>query len=115
MYYNKMSIQLSRISSTRRYRCTTISLLIYTSTFFYVFHSCIFDADRLYFFSAYITEEYINELLSMDNSSNIPLIVNKFPKTKELSLSLFEDRKKIFMYLSAMRKYALNLEAIYAE
>ena len=74
-----------------------------------------FDADRLYFFSAYITEEYINELLSMDNNSNIPLIVNKFPKTKELSLSLFEDRKKIFMYLSAMRKYALNLDAIYAE
>ena len=75
-----------------------------------------FDADRLYFYSAYITEKYLNELLNMNsNSSSIPLIVNKFPKTKELSLSFFEDRKKLFMYLSAMRKYALSLDAIYAE
>ena len=75
-----------------------------------------FDADRLYFYSAYITEQYLNELLSMnENSSSVPLIVKKFPKTKELSLSFFEDRKKIFMYLSAMRKYAMRLEPIYAE
>ena len=75
-----------------------------------------FDADRLYFYSAYITEQYLNELLSMnENSSSVPLIVKKFPKSKELSLSFFEDRKKIFMYLSAMRKYALSLDAIYAE
>ena len=75
-----------------------------------------FDADRLYFYSAYITEQYLNELLSMNkNSSSVPLIVKKFPKTKELSLSFFNDRKEIFMYLSAMRKYAMRLEPIYAE
>ena len=75
-----------------------------------------FDADRLYFYSAYIKEQYLNELLSMnENSSSVPLLVKKFPKTKELSLSFYEDRKEIFMYLSAMRKYALSLEPIYAE
>ena len=75
-----------------------------------------FDADRLYFYSAYITQQYLNELLNMNsNSSSIPLVVNKFPKTKELSLSFFEDRKKIFLYLSAMRKYALSLDPIYVE
>ena len=55
------------------------------------------------------------ELLSMNNNSNVPLIVKKFPKTKELSLSFFEDRKKIFMYIFAMIKYAVILEPIYAE
>ena len=40
-----------------------------------------FDADRLYFYSAYITEKYLNELLSMKSNSSVPLIVNKFPKT----------------------------------
>jgi len=75
-----------------------------------------FDADCLYFYSAYITEEYINELNSLNNErSKVQLIVNKFPKNKELSLSVYEDRKDIFLYLSALRKYALTLTPIYQD
>lgn len=76
-----------------------------------------FDADRLYFYSACITEEYLNELseLPANKRCEVELVVNKFPKSKELSLSFYEDRKEIFMYLSAFRKYALGLEPIYVD
>lgn len=73
-----------------------------------------FDADRLYFYSAYVTEEYLNELLE-DDGPKTELVVNKFPKSRELSLSFCKDRKEIFLYLSALKKYALSLEPIYAE
>jgi len=75
-----------------------------------------FDADCLYFYSACITKEYMNELNSLnDERSKVQLVVNKFPKSKELSLSVYEDRKKIFLYLSALRKYAFTLTPIYQE
>ena len=76
-----------------------------------------FDADRLYFYSACITDEYLNELseLPADKRCDVELVVNKFPKSKELSLSFYEGRKEIFMYLSAFRKYALGLEPIYVD
>ena len=68
-----------------------------------------FDADCLYFYSTKVTKSYLNELVEGDRPE--PLVVNKFPKDKELSLSMVDDRKEIFMYLSALRKYALSLEA----
>ena len=77
-----------------------------------------FDADRLYFYSAYITEDYLNELsqLPIDcHQCRLQLTVNKFPKSKELSLSLCEDRKEIFLFLSAFRKYALSLKPFYMQ
>ena len=75
-----------------------------------------FDADCLYFYSSYITEDYMKELASIEGeSSNVQLAVNKFPKSRELSLSRYEDRKKIFLYLSAFRKYALSLEPVYQD
>lgn len=73
-----------------------------------------FDADRLYFYSAYVTDKYLNELLD-NNGPKMKLIVSKFPKGRELSLSFYNDRKEIFLYLSALKKYALSLEPIYAE
>ena len=74
-----------------------------------------FDADNLYFYSAYVTEEYLDELQADDRQQCTELRVNKFPKSKELSLSSCEDRKDIFLYLSAFRKYALDLEPVYIE
>lgn len=75
-----------------------------------------FDADRVYFYSAYITEEYLSELSSIsEDRCGVQLDVNKFPKNRELSLSFYEDRKEIFLYLSALRKYALTLEPIYID
>ena len=76
-----------------------------------------FDADRLYFYSACITEEYLDELseLPANKKCDVELIVNKFPKDRELSLSFYDDRKEIFLYLSAFRKYALGLQPIYVD
>lgn len=75
-----------------------------------------FDADRLYFFSAYITDEYLNELANMhETKCSVPLHINKFPKSRELSLSQHKDRKEIFLCLSALRKYAMGLEVIYVD
>ena len=76
-----------------------------------------FDADRLYFYSVCITDEYLNELseLPADKRCEVELVVNKFPKSKELSLSFYKDRKEIFLYLSAFRKYALGLKPIYVD
>lgn len=71
-----------------------------------------FDADCLYFYSACITKDYLDELATGEQPS--PLIVYKFPKERQLSLSIVRDRKEIFTYLSALRKYALSLEALYA-
>lgn len=73
-----------------------------------------FDADRLYFYSVYVTNKYLNELLDNDGPKT-ELTVKKFPQSRELSLSFYDDRKEIFLYLSALRKYALSLEPIYAE
>ncbi len=71
-----------------------------------------FDADCLYFYSMYVTQEYINGL-GQEEGPNAQLMVNKFPKDRELSLSIYEDRKEIFKYLSAFRKYALELDPMY--
>ncbi len=71
-----------------------------------------FDADCLYFYSAYITEEYLRGL-EQSEGPDVKLAVNKFPKNRELSLSVYEDRKEIFLYFSAFRKYALGLDAVY--
>jgi hypothetical protein len=76
-----------------------------------------FDADRLYFYSACVTEDYLDELseLPAEKRCSVELVVNKFPNSRELSLSFYEHRKEIFMYLSAFRKYALSLEPFYVE
>ena len=76
-----------------------------------------FDADRLYFYSACMTDEYLNELseLPANKRCDVELVVNKFPKGRELSLSFYNDRREIFLYLSAFRKYALGLEPIYVD
>ena len=76
-----------------------------------------FDADRLYFYSACVTEEYLNELseLPAERRCGVELVVNKFPSNRELSLSFYEGRKEIFLYLAAFRKYALSLEPVYIE
>lgn len=71
-----------------------------------------FDADCVYFYSAYITEEYLNTLQSNERP-DIALNVNKSPKDRELSLSYYEDRKEIFLYLSAFRKYAMRIDPVY--
>lgn len=72
-----------------------------------------FDADNVYFYSVYINEEYLNELIA-GNKPKKEIIVNKFPK-KELSLSKCEDRKKIFLYLCGLKKYAMKIEPIYID
>ena len=66
----------------------------------------------MYFYSARVTKDYLDELATENLPG--PLVVNKFPKNKELSLSIVDDRKAIFSCLSALRKYALGLEALYA-
>ncbi|KXN68061.1 hypothetical protein CONCODRAFT_9791 [Conidiobolus coronatus NRRL 28638] len=71
-----------------------------------------FDADCLYFYSSYITESYL-DCLTESEPPNIPLVVNKFPKSKPLSLSNNQDRKILFLYLAALRKYALSLTPYY--
>lgn len=74
-----------------------------------------FDADCLYFYSAYVTEDYLNDLVESESPKS-ELVVHKFPAAnKEISLSIPADRKKIFMYLSALRKYALSLRPIYQD
>lgn len=71
-----------------------------------------FDADCLYFYSSYVTESYL-DCLTESEPPNIPLVVNKFPKSKPLSLSNNQDRKTLFLYLAALRKYALSLTPYY--
>jgi hypothetical protein len=68
-----------------------------------------FDATNIYFYSFIADEEYMDELTT-GIKSNLPLNVNKFPKTRKLSLLRYKDRKEIFTYLSTLRKYALSLE-----
>ena len=71
-----------------------------------------FDADCLYFYSVCITQEYLDDLAS-EGRPNSMLTVKKFPKDRELSLSVPIERKEIFLYLSALRKYALSLKPFY--
>ncbi len=72
-----------------------------------------FDADCLYFYSAFVTKEYLDDLANEGRPSST-LEVKKFPEGRELSLSIPEDRKEIFTYLSALRNYALDLEPSYS-
>ena len=73
-----------------------------------------FDADCLYFYSATITNDYLNDLVNRERPG--PLVVYKFPpENRELSLSIAENRKELFLYLSALRKYALSLEPVYVD
>ena len=71
-----------------------------------------FDADCLYFYSACVTKEYLDDLASEGKPSST-LIVKKFPEGRELSLSVPVDRKEIFLYLSALKKYAMSLVPSY--
>jgi len=73
-----------------------------------------FDADNIFFYSTYITDEYLNGLLSKSPCEN-KLEVRKFPKDRELSLSQQDTRKELFKYLTAMRTYAMKLEPRYQE
>ena len=72
-----------------------------------------FDADCLYFYSARVTKEYLDELTAGEQPG--PLVVYKFPKERQLSLSIVKDRGEIFTYLGALRQYALTLDALYAD
>ncbi len=73
-----------------------------------------FDAtDCLYFYSARVTKEYLDELTAGEQPG--PLVVYKFPRERQLSLSIVKDRGKIFTYLGALRQYALTLDALYAD
>ncbi len=73
-----------------------------------------FDADCIYFYSACVTKEYLDDLAN-EGIPNSALVVKKFPEGRELSLSVPRDRIEIFTYLSALKKYAMNLEPFYPE
>lgn len=71
-----------------------------------------FHADCVFFYSACVTKEYLDDLAN-EGKPNSTLVVKKFPKDRELSLSIPADRKEIFMYLSALKNYAMSLEPLY--
>lgn len=72
-----------------------------------------FEADTLYFYSMHMTREYLDDLCNEEKPCSLE--VKKFPKNKTLSLSVVDQRRDLFIYLSALRKYALGLDAKYVD